>query len=621
MAEETRRRKKKTNAIVWVILGLLILAMGGFGVGGFGSSLSTVASVGDRDITVQEYADAIQAEQARVGQQFGQRLTMSQMQALGLDRRVMERLLADAALKEEADRVGLSIGDAEIARRIRENPAFGGVSGGFDREGYAFALDRAGLTERAYEEQIRDEIARELLQAAVVGGTEAPAVYVDTLTRYVAETRDVTLTPVTVADLPGGALAPTQDQIQKFYDENPTLFETPELRQITYAWVTPDQIVETIEIDDAQLRQAYEDRIDDYSQPARVLAERLAFADNAAAEAALAAIEANETTFDAFVEERGLTLDDLDQGEIARSDVDKTIADALFALEEPGIVGPLETSLGPALYRVNAILNATEVPFEDARDDLAAEVGIDTARRRIDAEREMMDDLLAGGATLEELAAETDMTVDTIRWDAGSTEQGADIAAYDAFRSFARTAQIGDFPTLETLSDGGLFALRLDEIIAPTVPPLAEVQAEVEAAWRTQTLTRQLTERAAAIAENDALAAAAQSEAITRLARDATLEGTPASLVREIFEAEEGTTLAVEGDDQRAYIVSIDAVNVPDLDAGQAADVRAAVEQQAGNGIAADIFDGYGQAIRNSAGFTVNQQAVQQIQVQLGGAG
>ncbi|CTQ51009.1 Peptidyl-prolyl cis-trans isomerase D [Jannaschia donghaensis] len=616
---ETKRRKKKSNMAVWVVLGLLILALGGFGVGGFGSSLSTVASVGDRDITVQEYADALQAEQARVGQQFGQRLTIQQMQALGLDRRVMERLLAGAALEEEADRVGLSIGDGEVARRIRENPAFGGIAGGFDREGYAFALDRAGLSERAYEEQIRNDIARELLQAAVVGGTEAPATYVDTLTRYVAETRDVTLTPVTVADLAGGQIAPTEDDLQTFYDENQALFETPELRAITYAWVAPDRIVDGIEVDEVQLREVYEDRIDQYRQPARVLAERLAFADTAAAEAALAAIESGEMTFDALVEDRGLTLDDVDQGEIAQSDVDADVADALFALEEPGIAGPVETSLGPALFRVNAILNPTEITFEEVRDSLVAEVGLDTARRSIDADREMMDDMLAGGATLEELAADTMLTLGTVRWDAGGDDQGADIAAYDEFRAVARAAQSGDFPELETLSDGGLFALRLDEIVPPTVPPLSQLRGEVEAAWRAQTQSRQLTERAAALAASDTDVPAAPSEEIIGLARDATLEGTPRTLVSEIFAAEDGVRIAIEGDDQRAYIVSIDAVNVPDLTAGEAEDIRAAVEQQAGQTIASDVFEGYGQAIQDSAGFTVDQQSVQAIQAQLGG--
>ncbi len=618
MAEQTRRKKKKANVVVWVILGLLILALGGFGASGFGSSLSTVASVGDREITVQEYGDALRAEQVRVEEQFGQQLTMAQMQVLGLDRAVMERLLAAAALEVEADRMGLSIGDAEVARRIRDNPAFAGVAGGFDREGYAFALNRAGLTETGFEERVRSDIARDILQAAIVGGTQVPEAFVDTLVAYVGETRDVTLTPVTPADLPGGALAPTEADVQAFYDASPDLFEAPELRALTYAWVTPDMIVGDLGVDETQLRQIYDERIDDYRQPARVLAERLAFADLAAAEAALASITAGETAFDALVAARGLTLEDVDQGEIARTDVGAGVADALFALEEPGIVGPVETPLGPALYRVNAILNPTEIPFEDVRDTLASEVGLAAARREIEGQREAMEDMLAGGATLEELAADTDMVLGSIRWDADGETQGSDIAAYDGFRAAARTAAPGDFPEIGTLSDGGLFALRLDEIVPPTVPPLAQVRGEVEAAWRVTTLTRQLADRAAEIASDPDAVPAGTPETISALARDATLEGTPPALVAGIFEAADGSTIGLPGDDARAYVVRIDAVTTPGPD--DATDLRAAIGRQVANGIASDIFEGYGRAVQTGAGFTVDQSVVQQVQMQLGGS-
>ena len=117
--------------------------------------------------------------------------------------------------------------------------------------------------------------------------------------------------------------------------------------------------------------------------------------------------------------------------------------------------GRCETPLGPALYRVNAILDPTEVPFEEARDDLSVEFAQDAARRSIDAARDEIDDMLAGGATLEELADDTDMELGVIRWDGEQTTTGVGIAAYEEFRTTAATLEEGDFPTLEGLSDGG----------------------------------------------------------------------------------------------------------------------------------------------------------------------
>ncbi|MFO6463763.1 SurA N-terminal domain-containing protein [Jannaschia sp. KMU-145] len=612
MAED--RPKKKTSPVVWVVLGLLMLSLGGFGIGSFGGSLSSVAEVGDRDVTVEEYARALQSEQARLSQQTGQPLTLAQMQAFGLDQQIMEQLLAREALAYEAARMGVSVNDAEVARRIRATPAFGGIAGGFDREGYAFALQSAGLNERQYEAQVRDEAAVELLQTAVVGGVAAPATRADRLTEWLAETRDATLATVTVAELPAGPSAPSAEELQVFYDGNLAAFETPERREITYAWITPDLLVDEVEVDEAAIRALYDERIAEFSQPARVLAERLAFADAAAAEAARAAIEAGETDFETLVEERGLSLDDVDQGELAEADLDAEIAAALFALDEPGVVGPLTTDLGPALFRVNALLDATETPYDDVRDDLAAGFAEDAARRRIDAARDAIDDLLAGGATLEELVAETDLQLGSLFWDEGVSEG---IAGYDAFRATAADVSEGDFPDLEALSDGGLFALRLDRITAAATPPLDEIRAEVEAAWQADTLRRRLFERAEAIAAEAPETLPGAPETLTDLARDAPLEGVPPTLLDRLFAAEAGDVFAVEGDDRQAYVVRLDAVNAADLSTGEPAALREVVDRQQRQEVASDLFEMYGRAVQAEAGFSVDAQAVQAVQSSL----
>ena len=62
--------------------------------------------------------------------------------------------------------------------------AFRGASGTFDREAYRFALDRNNLTEADFEQGIREDIARSVLQGAVVGGVLDPKALTDTLTAY-----------------------------------------------------------------------------------------------------------------------------------------------------------------------------------------------------------------------------------------------------------------------------------------------------------------------------------------------------------------------------------------------------------------------------------------------------
>jgi peptidyl-prolyl cis-trans isomerase D len=115
----------------------------------------------------------------------------------------------------------------------------------------------------------------------------------------------------------------------------------------------------------------------------------------------------------------------------------------IFADTESEIIGPLTSRLGPALYRVNAVLEATETSFDEARADLREELADEAARREIAVMREEIDDLLASGATLEELAETTPMSLGQIDFTATSEDE---IAAYDAFRDAARAVEERDFP-------------------------------------------------------------------------------------------------------------------------------------------------------------------------------
>ncbi len=84
-----------------------------------------------------------------------QNVSLSQAQALGIDRQVLQTLVAQTALDAEAERLKLSVGDETIAQRITQTPAFQGTAGQFDRETYRFTLDRNNLTESSYEASLR----------------------------------------------------------------------------------------------------------------------------------------------------------------------------------------------------------------------------------------------------------------------------------------------------------------------------------------------------------------------------------------------------------------------------------------------------------------------------------
>ena len=51
-------RTKGKSTIVWVLMGMLVLGLGGFGVTNFGGGQTEVGRVGDTTITASDYARA-----------------------------------------------------------------------------------------------------------------------------------------------------------------------------------------------------------------------------------------------------------------------------------------------------------------------------------------------------------------------------------------------------------------------------------------------------------------------------------------------------------------------------------------------------------------------------------
>lgn len=616
--EDTPRKKKSAGSIlVWTLLVLVMLGLGGFGVTNFGGGITTIGRVGEREITTTDYARALQQEMNALSAQFGQPITFAQAQAFGLDQRVLQTLITRAALDNEAEKIGISVGDATVANEITAMQAFQGAAGSFDREAYRFTLERNNLTEAQFEKSIREDVARSVLQGAIVGGFTAPQAATDALAAWAGETRSFSLLQLAEGDLPSPVATPTEEEVKAFYDANIATFTRPEAKRITYVALEPEKLAPTMEVDEAALKALYDERIDEFMIPEKRLVERLVFPTEEEAQAAKARLDAGEVTFDDLVAERGLTLDAIDLGDVSKAQLGAA-GDGVFALTEPGVAGPLQSDLGPALFRMNAILAAQETSFEDAKESLGAEMRTDAARRAIDARSEEINDLLASGAELEEVAKEAGMEIATIDYIASDTPEG--ITAYSGFREAADALQEGDFPEAITLEEGALVALRLDEVIPPTPIPLDQAREDVVAAWTADALAKALAARAAEVkteVEGGKSLGAFGIVSVTRnIGRDGFVDGAPDTLIQTLFQMGEGELRVVEGPGFTG-LLRLDAITPAATEGEDAQNLRDSIEIRARQALAQDAFTLFSNALSNEAGIQIDQTAINAVNTQI----
>lgn len=600
---------KKPRYGMWIIVGLLFVGLLGFGTGGLSGSIRTVGSVGDKQITVTQYQNALNGQIRNFQQQVGSPVSFVQAQQFGLDRAALNGVVAERALDNEAAQLGISVGDARVREEVLQVPGFRGLDGSFDRAQYRDALQRSGLSEQEFETSIREEVARNLLQGAVVEGVGAPTIYAETLAKYIGETRSITWATIRPEDLTTGLPVPTEADLTAYYEANPDDFTAPEAREISYAWLTPAMIQDDVQVDDQAVRDLYDDRIAEFIRPERRLVERIVYGDAAEVEGAQTLL-ADGSTFEDLVEARGLTLSDVDMGDVDQAAL-ADAGEAVFAADPGDVVGPFDTPFGPALFRMNAVLAADETTFEEAEPGLRDELSAARAVRVIDTAREGMTDLLAGGASIADLIAQTEMEAGTISW---TPDNRDDIAAYDAFRAAAASVSEGDFAEIKELADGGIFALELTGITAPALRPFEEVREDVALGWDAAEKQKAVMAEAEAAAKALDAASAFDSQGLTGkteadLTRRSFVDGTPPGFIQRVFELDSGDITTIDAG-TFGIVLRVDDITVPAPDDEAIAADYEAVAQTATLGIAQDIFDIYNNTLQRETEVTINQQAI-----------
>ncbi|MDG1431004.1 MAG: peptidylprolyl isomerase, partial [Paracoccaceae bacterium] len=314
------------------------------------------------------------------------------------------------------------------------------------------------------------------------------------------------------------------------------------------------------------------------------------------------------------VTERGLELSDIDLGDVSVSQLGSA-GETVFASDALGVVGPVNVDLGAALFRVNGILAAQSTTFEEALPLLRDELAADRARRVIDAQVSDLEDLLAAGATLEDLAADTEMELAQIGWHSAIFDG---IAGYAAFRSEAGVVRLDDFPAIANLGDGGVFALRLDGIDAARPEDFDAVRDQVEQGWAQQKETELLVEKATAFKASLDSGGSFESLGLTaNVESGLSLRGRPAGVPADVsvvaFELRDNGEIKVSDTLEGIFVVRLDEIVAADMASEDTQSLIEAIEQQTSSAVDQDVFAAFAEAVRLRTDIEVNQQAVNAV--------
>ncbi len=487
-----------------ILLALLVISFAAWGISDvfINRTATTVATVGEAEISTQEFATALSDNIRDLQRRTGRAISVSEAREAGLDQMVMARITTQAALDEEARAFGISASPAAIRTAIENSPAFQNISGQFDRFSYESRLQYQGLNTREFEETVREDLSREAMLQVVGVGTSAPRVLAETLHRFRAEQRVFEYIALDLDSAPDPG-EPTAEQLAAFHKDNAAQFSAPEYRKINAAWMTDTTIAAGIEIEQDRIVQAYGARSAEFTTPATRTVDQLLFKTEEAATAAETRISGGEP-FGKVAQEIGGEAALTSLGTVPRSGLPEVLANAAFDAKEPGVIGPVKTVFGWTLLNISAVQLESIRPLEDVQDQIRNDLALIEARTLMGEESVAFDDEIAGGASLQEVAnrtVATYLTLDAVD-ENGLDSEGNAITTLPTVPGFLTSvfgASVDEDPIMIEADGGGIYAFKVEEITEAALRDLDTVKDEVTAAWQRAQREQALIGQAAAI--------------------------------------------------------------------------------------------------------------------------
>jgi peptidyl-prolyl cis-trans isomerase D len=487
------RNNLKDSFIIKGFLGLLMISFGIWGVGDFigsgGLDPAIAVQVGKTTIRSEEFRRRYTQEIEKLRQSMGPD---------GAEQEAVKRSVANAIVQDfthtaTLDGAGLDLGVVITPERLRNEiqneKAFQGPGGTFSQAAYGQVLASAGMTESSFVKLYAADLRRATMLKPVIDAAAAPKFLVDSLYTYRGEARTADTLLISTANMPIPA-TPSDDTFKKLYEDNIAAFTAPEYRKLSAVVLTNADLTHPENIDEAEVKTFYDENAERYHGKETRHVVQLVFDSEEKAAAVKAQAAPGDTLETLAAKSKSGSVIDL--GDLSTdSPLASTIA-AVFVLPAQQISDPIKSDLGWHLFEIKAINAAAPIPYEQVKDEIRKSMAEDKAVDAVSDASVQLEDGLAGGTPLAELAKTVGgklIQVEAIDRE-GKDPKGAPVEGLPERESFLRasfaTAAGADTGLKSLASRNGYYVVHVDAVTPPTAKPLESVRAEVAAIWARQ---------------------------------------------------------------------------------------------------------------------------------------
>jgi peptidyl-prolyl cis-trans isomerase D len=623
-------RKGVASMFAGVLLALLIAS---FALWGIGDPLSTigandVAEIGDEKVNTVDFARAFESEFETTRQQFGESLTKELAIQIGLGERTLTQLVSRRAYDAEAKNLGIRITDDELRAYIFAIGGFQGVDGKFDKDLFKFIAERQGYSVSEFEELLRRDLVRGQLVNALVNNIKAPTIATATVNKYMTELRTAEILTIPASTITGFD-DPTNEELVEYYTENPATYMAPEYRDISYIEVSPNDFTDEVSVAEEDIIGLYESRIDEYTKEEERSFIQMLLDEKEQADTAYRELEAGKSFEEVILEKTGSPADEnLFEAQARSTFIDtygEDAAEQVFSFALNGYTAPIETAFGWYIFKVSDIMQGSVTNFEDVKEDIAKEFKLDKALTRLYEVTNRIDEEIAAGATVVEIADNLRLTLKQVKniTENGITPDGSvgeNLPLIVDFLTNAFQGSIGDDPELIEDLANKFYVFHVDNIIESKLRDYDEVKDTVLTNWlqnKRATLASEIAQKITSEYTADktltdykdlATGSVINEVSLTRNDRNGTVS---ANIQQSIFEQNIGSVAQINAADGDGYVLVL--VKSRAFNEGGEDNDLTEITNNITNMYQSDVMGIYMNYLYETLPVTVNQTTAQQV--------
>ncbi len=281
MLKTMRKNVKSLAPTLWIVIAAFVIAIfavwGGAGRLGEKAEAGTIATLGKEKISTESYYNVLRQRLESLRREFKE-LNKSFIQQLNIPQQVLEQMIQQNLLLQQAEEMGIQVTDRELREKIVSLFQRDGKFIGFDEYRRILEWNRMSISD--FEEGLkRDILIEKTVEFLTAGITVAPEEVWDNYKKQKETAKiEYLLLDENKVELPQEV---TPSEIKDYFEKNKDRYHLPERREGSYIFFETELLKKEIQVSDAEIENYYQDNLSQFKEPEKIRVSRihLAFGD------------------------------------------------------------------------------------------------------------------------------------------------------------------------------------------------------------------------------------------------------------------------------------------------------------------------------------------------------